>query len=76
MRKFFENSCYWFNTLFIIADNIFGEKPIYNEDFVNKFTDPEDQKKLNEAIQELKNTQSSETTITLNNNEDVTIVLR
>lgn len=52
------------------------EKPLHNKDFMDKFSDPEDKKKLDEAVQSLKNSKETETTITLKNNEEITIVVK
>lgn len=52
------------------------EKPLYNEDFMDKFSDPEDKRKLDEVVQRLKvNGDNKPHTITLKNNDKVTIVV-
>lgn len=76
MGRYFQNVANLINSLFFTASEVFGEKPVYNKDFIEKFTTPEDRKKLNDAVQELKRTGSEKSIITLSNNEKITIVVK
>lgn len=76
MGQIFQNMLTITGAIFTTIIGMVEEKPLHNKDFMDKFSDPEDKKKLDNAVQSLKNSEASETTITLKNNEEITIVVK
>lgn len=64
------------SSIFSTIISMVEEPPLYNREFMDKFSDPEDKEKLDKAIQKLKDQKLSEATITLKNDEKVTIVIK
>lgn len=64
------------SSIFSTIMSMVEEPPLYNREFMDKFSDPEDKEKLDKAIQKLKDQKLSEATITLKNDEKVTIVIK
>jgi len=74
--KFFQNMLTLTGAIFTAIVGMVEEKPLYNEDFMNKFSDPEDKDKLDQVVRELKEKGDKKPhTITLKNNDKVTIVV-
>ena len=74
--KFFQNMLTLTGAIFTAIVGMVKEKPLYNEDFMNKFSDPEDKDKLDQVVRELKEKGDKKPhTITLKNNDKVTIVV-
>ena len=61
MSQFFQNILTLTGAIFTTIVGMVEEKPLYNEDFMDKFSDPEDKRKLDEVVQR--------------NNDKVTIVV-
>lgn len=76
MEQVFQNMLTITGAIFTAIIGMVEEKPLHNKDFMDKFSDPEDKKKLDEAVQSLKNSKETETTITLKNNEKITVVIK
>ena len=76
MLKFFQSMLTLIGAIFTTIIGMVEEKPLYNEDFMNKFSDPEDKDKLDQVVRELKEKGDKKShTITLKNNDKVTIVV-
>lgn len=74
---FWSNFVYLFGSLFTTSAYLVREKPIYDEDFMKKFTNEEDKKKLDNAVADLrKEGGEKEKTIILENQEEITIMIR
>ncbi|AFR35897.1 hypothetical protein [Riemerella anatipestifer] len=76
LNTFWNNFVYLFGSLFTTSAYLVREKPVYNEDFMSKFTNEKDKKKLDAAVAKLKAGVKTEETITLENKEEVTITIR
>ena len=65
------------SSIFSTIMSMVEEPPLYNREFMDKFSDPEDKKELDKVVQRLR--ESGDTTphtITLKNKEKVTIVVK
>ena len=76
MRPIIQNMVSVTSSIFSTIMSMVEEPPLYNREFMDKFSDPEDKEKLDKAIQKLKDQKLSEATITLKNDEKVTIVVK
>lgn len=76
IRPIIKNMVLVASSIFSTIISMVEEPPLYNREFMDKFSDPEDKEKLDKAIQKLKDQKLSEETITLKNKEKVTIVVK
>lgn len=76
IRPIIKNMVLVASSIFSAIISMVEEPPLYNREFMDKFSDPEDKEKLDKAIQKLKDQKLSEATITLKNDEKVTIVIK
>lgn len=67
---------YLFNSLFTTAAYLVRQQPLYDEDFINKFSNDEDKKKLDTAVDKLKHTNALTQTFCLSNGEEITIAIK
>jgi hypothetical protein len=73
-----QNMLYLLGSLFTITASLIAEKPLYDKDFIDKFSSPEDKKKLEDAVEELKRNNHRvphAITIKLSSGKNVTISL-
>ncbi|MDO4763529.1 MAG: hypothetical protein Q4A00_04015 [Flavobacteriaceae bacterium] len=76
MQQIFQNMIALSSTILATIVGLVAEKPLYDTEFMDKFSDPEDKKKLNDKVRELKESgDKSPHTIELKNNDKVTIVV-
>lgn len=76
LNTFWNNFVYLFGSLFTTSAYLVREEPIYDEDFLSKFTQEKDKEKLDHAVAKLKAGNKKVETITLENNEKVTIMIK
>ena len=72
----FDNVSYLLGTLFSGISTLLSEKTIVNEDFMDKFKDSDDRKKLDETIHKMRKENIEREIITLKNKEEITILVK
>ena len=76
LQNYFDNVTYLLGSVFINASGLFAEESIVNKDFMEKFNDVEDKKKLNEVVKQMRDNNIQQKSIILKNNERVTILVK
>ena len=74
--NYFDNVSYLLGTLFSGISTLLSEKTIVNEDFMDKFKDSDDRKKLDETIHKMRKENIEREIITLKNKEEITILVK
>ena len=74
--NYFDNVSYLLGTVFSGISTMLSEDSIVNEDFMNKFKDSEDKKKLDETIKKMREENIDREKIVLKNNEEITILVK
>lgn len=74
--NYFDNVSYLLGTLFSGISTLLSEETIVNEDFMDKFKDSDDRKKLDETIHKMRKENIEREIITLKNKEEITILVK
>ena len=74
--NYFDNVSYLLGALFSGISTLLSEKTIVNEDFMDKFKDSDDRKKLDETIHKMRKENIEREIITLKNKEEITILVK
>ncbi|MCQ9634418.1 MULTISPECIES: hypothetical protein [Chryseobacterium] len=76
MVRIVNNMFFLIESLFKTTASLVAEDPLFNKDFMDKFSDPQDKEKLEKMVAQLKaDNDNKPHKITLKNNKEVTIVV-
>ena len=76
MVRIVNNMFFLIESLFKTTASLVAEDTLFNKDFLDKFSDPQDKEKLEKTVEELKaKNDNKRRKITLKNNKEVTIVV-
>ncbi|WP_121486593.1 hypothetical protein [Chryseobacterium sp. 7] len=76
MVRIVNNMFFLIESLFKTTASLVAEDTLFNKDFLDKFSDPQDKEKLEKTVEELKaKNDNKPRKITLKNNKEVTIVV-